>query len=207
MSEYDVFGQCRKCRENTVFCICPKPSLTTEPLMADTEELVGRRRVEIAALFAGFHEPDFKTAGPETLRQWVAAIKNADRVLAMLPDVSSLEKERDEARAARDEAARLMSQYAREAGEATGRLEMSEAVGIVDGWRERATTAESQRDTALALVRRMVEGMEPFGEASAHLHPSQPDDGVTLDGIEVRHWRRVAALLSEAQGLVNGDAP
>lgn len=39
---------------------------------------------------------------------------------------------------------REISKLAREAGEATGRLAMSEAAGIVDGWRERAERAEAR---------------------------------------------------------------
>lgn len=57
-------------------------------------------------------------------------------------DLRALLAERDVLRQERDEALKLMSQYAREAGEAKGRLEMSEAAGIVDGWRERAEAAE-----------------------------------------------------------------
>lgn len=48
----------------------------------------------------------------------------------------------------RDEALRQTVRYAREAGEATGRLEMSEAAGIVDGWRERALAAEARAERA-----------------------------------------------------------
>lgn len=39
---------------------------------------------------------------------------------------------------------REISKLAREAGEAKGRLAMSEAAGIVDGWRERAERAEAR---------------------------------------------------------------
>lgn len=38
-----------------------------------------------------------------------------------------------------------------------------------------------------------LEALKPFAEAAAHLHPSNPDDGTTLDGLEVRDWRRAAA--------------
>lgn len=44
--------------------------------------------------------------------------------------------------AERDEALKECARYAREAGFATGKLEMSEAAGIVDGWKERAEAAE-----------------------------------------------------------------
>lgn len=84
---------------------------------------------------------------------------------------------------------REISKLAREAGEATGRLAMSEAAGIVDGWRERAERAE-------ARCRALEEALRPFAEACAHLHPSQPDDGVTLDGFEVRDFRRAALALT-----------
>lgn len=84
---------------------------------------------------------------------------------------------------------REISKLAREAGEAKGRLEMSEAAGIVDGWRERAERAE-------ARCRALEEALRPFAEACAHLHPSQPDDGVTLDGFEVRDFRCAAHAFS-----------
>ena len=86
-------------------------------------------------------------------------------------------------------ALREISKLAREAGEAKGRLEMSEAAGIVDGWRERAERAE-------ARCRVLEEALRPFAEACAHLHPSQPDDGVTLDGFEVRDFRCAAHAFS-----------
>lgn len=31
--------------------------------------------------------------------------------------------------------------------------------------------------------------LKPFAEASEHLHPSHPDGGLTLDGIEAGQWR------------------
>lgn len=46
----------------------------------------------------------------------------------------------------RDEAIRECSKWAREAGEAIGKLETSELAGVVDGWRERAEKAEAGRD-------------------------------------------------------------
>jgi hypothetical protein len=72
---------------------------------------------------------------------------------------------------------------------------------------------EDQRDAALALayerlrcwneankrVRALLEALEPFAEAASHLHPSQPDDGLTLDGIEVRHWRAAAQAVAMAK--------
>lgn len=52
--------------------------------------------------------------------------------------------------AERDAALKECSEWARQAGEAQGRLEMSEAAGIVEGWRERAERAEG-------LLREMFE--------------------------------------------------
>lgn len=46
----------------------------------------------------------------------------------------------------------------------------------------------------------LLKAIEPFAEASTHLHPSQPDDGLTLDGVEVRHWRAAAAAAFNARG-------
>lgn len=54
---------------------------------------------------------------------------------------------------------REISKLAREAGEAKGRLAMSEAAGIVDGWRERAERAE-------ARCRVLQDALAPFAEAA-----------------------------------------
>lgn len=67
-----------------------------------------------------------------------------------------------------DEAVRLMSQYAREAGEATGRLEMSEAASVVDEWRERAERAEGELAVAVDRAQRnsdaLRDGMKMPGD-------------------------------------------
>ena len=47
-----------------------------------------------------------------------------------------------------------------------------------------------------ARIVELGEALIPFAEACQHLHPALPDDGVTLDGIEVRHWRQAYALLT-----------
>jgi hypothetical protein len=52
-----------------------------------------------------------------------------------------------------------------------------------------------------ARMQRGVEALKPFAEACAHLHPSHPDNGVTLDGFKVADFRRAAevyAALSQA---------
>jgi hypothetical protein len=52
-----------------------------------------------------------------------------------------------------------------------------------------------------ARMQRAAEALRPFAEACAHLHPSQPDNGVTLDGFKVADFRRAAevyAAISQA---------
>jgi len=70
--------------------------------------------------------------------------------------------------------------------------ELAEALEDQNALRDRALdrTIRAQRAEAALL---------PFAEAAAHLHPSQPDDGTTLDGIEVRHWRAAAQVVAKAQ--------
>lgn len=51
-----------------------------------------------------------------------------------------------------------------------------------------------------ALTADLMEALRPFAEACAHLHPSQADDGLTLDGIKVAEWRRAYAAFSKAEG-------
>jgi hypothetical protein len=82
----------------------------------------------------------------------------------------------------RDEARRLMTQYAREAGEAKGRLEMSEAAGIVDGWRERAQAAELR---ASKLREALKAGLQ-------HLHrmmrAAEMSSAIMLDRQRTGNW-------------------
>lgn len=62
--------------------------------------------------------------------------------------------------AERDEALRECARWSREAGEAKGRLEMSEAAGIVEGWREKCEGLERE-------VVKLRGALEPFAQASA----------------------------------------
>lgn len=45
----------------------------------------------------------------------------------------------------------------------------------------------------------LLGALKPFADACIHLHPSQPDDGLTLDGIEVRQWRAAYAAVALAE--------
>lgn len=67
---------------------------------------------------------------------------------------------------------REISKLAREAGEAKGRLEMSEAAGIVDGWRERAERAEARC--------RALENASPAEPSGWRPMESAPKDGTYI---------------------------
>ena len=56
-----------------------------------------------------------------------------------------------------------------------------------------------------ARIVELGEALTPFAEACQHLHPALPDDGVTLDGIEVRHWRQAYALLTPPAPHSDGE--
>ena len=79
------------------------------------------------------------------------------------------------------EATKLMTSYAREAGEATGRLQMSEAAGIVDGWRERAEAAEAR---VVAL------------EAEPHFTPEDNTIGAAERAVGQWVYRRIETLMN-----------
>lgn len=126
-------------------------------------------------------------------------------VVSLLSDaataLSALKKERDEARASRAEAARLMAYYAHEAGQATGRLEMSEAAGIVEGWRERAQAAETELSALKALVGRMVEGLEEVTDAlEAEVKARAGGELPRRIARDLEPVVRARSLLSEAKG-------
>ncbi len=70
---------------------------------------------------------------------------------------------------------REISKLAREAGEAKGRLEMSEAAGIVEGWRERAERAEARC--------RALESASPAEPSGWRPIESAPKDGTPFIGL------------------------
>jgi hypothetical protein len=89
----------------------------------------------------------------------------------------------------RDQAMRECLKWAQEAGEAKGRLEMSEAAGIVDGWRERAEAAETERDALKLELAEAVKQADDLAETLAH-------------------WRnRAGELEAECEGLREGLRP
>jgi len=76
---------------------------------------------------------------------------------------------------------REISKLAREAGEAKGRLAMSEAAGIVDGWRERAERAEARCRALESASPAEPSGWRPIDQA--------PDLG-----------RKIVALFGDGSG-------
>jgi hypothetical protein len=111
---------------------------------------------------------------------------NPQTVLALLARVEAAE---EKARVAIVE----MSKWAREAGEASVRLAMSEAAGIVDGWRERAEAAEAQRDALKAAAK-------PFIEAAKTIRPDDADLSIWRPAIvQVKHYRALAALTTNKE--------
>jgi hypothetical protein len=69
------------------------------------------------------------------------------------------------------------------------------ALPISDGEALRTILAENARLSA--LVEEAGRVMEPFADGASYLHPSSPDDGITLDGIEARAWRALASLAQQ----------
>ena len=53
--------------------------------------------------------------------------------------------------------------------------------------------------TQSTRIAELEEALRPFAEACMHLHPSRPDDGVTLDGFSVSDFRRASSVLSKGE--------
>lgn len=95
-------------------------------------------------------------------------------------------------------------------------LEIAEWLEVEADWNEKhlgetfvvnfhPPTMRAMAATVRALVE-AVDALEPFADASRHLHPSQPDDATTLDGIAARHWRRAGRAFFDATGRQARDA-
>jgi hypothetical protein len=74
-------------------------------------------------------------------------------------DIDLLLSAEAEARAGLNAALKECSAYARKAGEAQGRLDASELAGVVEGWRERAESAEAS----------LAQAREQLAEASVEV--------------------------------------
>lgn len=113
----------------------------------------------------------------ETCRVWSRedavffATFDPPTVLSLLQSLRNQEAEIERLRGALHTALREACGYAREAGEAVGRLEMSEAAGIVRGWQERAQAAEAENA-------RLREALEPFAILANEDTDYLPDEHV-----------------------------
>lgn len=101
-----------------------------------------------------FDGPLVNPDGPEALARIEALEAERDRFLDMANRSETAWHKAcaraEKAEAERNAALKECSEWARQAGEPQGRLEMSEAAGVVEGWRERAERAEG-------LLREMFE--------------------------------------------------
>ena len=148
-----------------------------------------------------------REAGRATLSEKLAAAENdaaawkADAGETHLR-LAAVEAERDEARAWSAGRATDIVTLGAALGAAEAKVEalkveldaVRDAEGLATGSRRRWKSA----GLALRAENKALKGaLEPFADAACHLHPNQPDDGLTLDGIEVRHWRAAWAAWSD----------
>ena len=52
--------------------------------------------------------------------------------------------------------------------------------------------------TLIASHDALVQAAGPFAEVAEHLHPASPNEGLTLDGIEVGQWRALSLAVEDA---------
>jgi len=88
------------------------------------------------------------------------AAANPATVLSLIAEVAAL-------RANEKAALKECAEWAHKAGEAIGKLETSEAAGIVEGWRDRATEAERKLAEAVGLLSRIA--FTPEGQSGLSL--------------------------------------
>lgn len=95
---------------------------------------------------------DERLAAIKAQPTWKISALEVHSIIARLEVGAAFEKQ----------ALKRVSDLSREAGEAKGKLEMSEMAGIVEGWKDRALAAE--------------EALKPFAAEAMELAPSIPDD-------------------------------
>lgn len=95
-----------------------------------------------------------------TKAHWSFATDTSPAVDVLVEDLRSLIAENAALRAERDEALRECTRWAQEAGEAKGKLEMSEAAGIVEGWKERALASEAREAALRERVEVLAEALK-----------------------------------------------
>lgn len=147
------------------------------------------------------------------------AAASPQAILSLLQSLQDAEARASQAERDRNEALREVHKWAREAGEAKGRLEMSEAAGIVDGWRERAEAAEARASRWQPIETAPKDGMvlvagqwsddgswwRNIGHAHCGVITGEWDDLT-----EPTHWMPLPeppALRSPASDRLDDDAP
>lgn len=68
--------------------------------------------------------------------------------------------------------------------------------------REATARGDVNADLLKALQRAQA-ALEPFSKASNHLHPANPLDGLTLDGIAVRDWHEARGAAAQARAAIS----
>ncbi len=150
--------------------------------MAETDDIVARLK---------------NLATHPAARSWVKSVAG-DAATAIAERDAQIERLTRE----RDEAIREMSGWAAKAGETEGRLKASEWHGVIEGWKDRATTAERERDEARAEVERMdatarAEARKAALEEAAVYHDQRAEECAHhrsrlsrySDAEEVQAWR------------------
>lgn len=115
--------------------------------------------------WAGYHHPDCLLAMSAWDQAPFTAQELADQCGCLEKATSHIEaltRRLAQTEAERDAALREFTRLATEAGEAQGRLEMSEAAGIVDGWREKCEGMERALAEADRKLRTAGSALEPF---------------------------------------------
>lgn len=125
----------------------------------------------------------------------------AEAVLSTGPIASALaarERERDEARAVQQAMLIQIGDLARARGEAEGALAISEKAGIVEGWRDRALTAEAERDEARRAVDDVRTAMIQKHQTAMRLLDASQAENATLrasaERMEADHAEEIARL-------------
>jgi DNA repair exonuclease SbcCD ATPase subunit len=125
----------------------------------------------------------------------------AEQLRALLAALEERTREVEEANRDLKAALRETGKWAAQAGEAKGRLEMSEAAGIVDGWRERAEAAESALSTSRERERELEKALEAVDRTLGDGDEGLPNGWLSRCERSLKTIRQALAL----RPLVVGD--
>jgi hypothetical protein len=123
---------------------------------------------------------------------WIVAMNETNRevIQAASSRLRSLGEEVERLRAFKKAAIKTVADYARQAGEATGKLEMSEAAGIVEGWKDKCEDLQSR----LAEATRILEGV--LDHTMSIEEAQKGCTGLTLDS---RDYQAIEAFLNRQE--------